>query len=192
PVTAAPMVLQPVELADMVCGPPGDGSASDFNFRETFHITEDSDFQDVHELRDAFWEVVDTMMVQEKWGLLLFITGVRRLPPPKTELMAIELQYMPPEARAGSNRSASASDAAQSLLGRVPCAHTCDNVLEVPDYWTALVTEAGFDPKRGLPASAKLMGDLRQKLRKHLRDKLLLAIANAQGYGLDGISSSMG
>jgi HECT-domain (ubiquitin-transferase) len=144
-------------MCDIVCGSSGDDITVNFKLRDVFHITEDSDFLDAHDLREAFWHVVDTVMtVQEKRGLLVFITGLSRLPPAKTELMAIELLYLPTTAAASptkqhasataNNSAAAAATAAvtaayELVLGRIPSSHTCDNVLEVPDYWTALISK---------------------------------------------------
>jgi hypothetical protein len=147
--------LQPYEMCDIVCGSSnGDDLSVNFMLRDVFHVTEDSDFLDAHELRQAFWHVVDTAMtVQEKRGLLVFITGLSRLPLAKTALMAIELLYQPTavtsptkqHTTATVNNSAAAAAAVTAayelVLGRVPTSHTCDNVLEVPDYWTALISK---------------------------------------------------
>lgn len=184
----APLALCAAELALMVCGPPQDAlsDTADFDFRDVFHVTEDSDFLDAHELRDSFWHVVTQMSPLEKRGLLLFATGVSRLPAPKTELMAVELLYMaaptssvPPLGAASpwptaqnaphaANATAAVGRAAAALvLGRVPSAHTCDNVLEVPDYWSALVALAGYDPKKGVPVPGVVLDVLQQQVRPH-------------------------
>ena len=108
--------------------------------RDVYHVTEDSEFLDAHELREGFWHVVDNLLTsREKRGLLLFVTGVAQVPTSK-ELMSIELLYT-----ANSNSSNSSSSSAlnakevQTMLGRVPESHTCDNLLVVPDYWRALI-----------------------------------------------------
>jgi HECT-domain (ubiquitin-transferase) len=159
-------------MCDIVCGSSGDDITANFKLRDVFHVTEDSDFLDAHDLREAFWHVVDTVMtVQEKRGLLVFITGLSRLPPAKTELMAIELLYLPTTAAASptkqhalatANNSAAAAAAVAAyelVLGRIPSSHTCDNVLEVPDYWTALISKhkqlhASSNGKQAASASA--------------------------------------
>lgn len=46
---------------------------------------------------------------------------------------------------------------AERALGTVPTAHTCDNVLELPNYWALLVRAEGGE--RALSSQATVRGD---------------------------------
>lgn len=74
------------------------------------------------------------MQVLSKWPgqrrlkFLEFVTGSSRLPLPGSELLKIEAPFV-------------AYSAAQhkAQLGTLPQAHTCDNLLELPNYWESLL-----------------------------------------------------
>ncbi len=46
----------------------------------------DTEFLECKPLHDAFWEVVDTMSLEEKRRFVKFITGTDKLPIPKSEV----------------------------------------------------------------------------------------------------------
>lgn len=73
-------------------------------------------------------------------------------------------------------------------------AQTCDNILELPNYWDALAAVHLASTGRAEHTPASLAGNeravLAQQLRAHLRDKLLLAIHHADGYELDDIPAA--
>jgi HECT-domain (ubiquitin-transferase) len=190
-ITTGALQLQPYEMCDIVCGSSGDDVTVNFKLRDVFHVTEDSDFLDAHDLREAFWHVVDTVMtVQEKRGLLVFITGLSRLPAAKTELMAIELLYLPRAAVASPTKqhtsattNNSAAAAYELVLGRILSSHTCDNVLEVPDYWTALISKhkqlhASNSSKQA--ASASAFNEHNLSAKQH--EQLTLEVSQLQLY----------
>jgi hypothetical protein len=69
-------------------------------------------------------------------------------------------------------------------------AHTCDNLLELPNYWEALLhvrghagRGPGVTPFSSLAPSAQ--DSLRAECRGILEDRLLLAVTGFLGYGLD-------
>jgi hypothetical protein len=64
------------------------------------------------------------------------------------------------------------------VLGMVPTSHTCDNVFELPNYWTSLVKT----DQTGMSQEA-----LRAKLRSLLAEKISVACDNSSGYGLDAL-----
>lgn len=125
------------------------------------------------ELHDALWEVIQGLTVAEKRKLLLFITGVDKLPAKGTEFLTIETPFLP----------MTLEDQRKMLL-MVPQSHTCDNILELPNYWKAInkVHKADGIGGGGRGGAQEIM-----KLKKILREKLLIAIDNAKGYGLDAI-----
>lgn len=66
------------------------------------------------------------------------------------------------------------------FLVNVVQAHTCDNILELPNYLESLlamhdVTDEMF----------KMTDELEQRLRNILDDRLKLAVTCCNGYGLD-------
>lgn len=70
-------------------------------------------------------------------------------------------------------------------------AHTCDNLLELPNYWESLLHMRGV---RGGPAAvargnasvtAEQLAELREETRRILDERLSLAVMNFEGYGLD-------
>lgn len=77
--------------------------------------------------------------------------------------MTIELQYTPPPPPSATKAPLGTPAAlARSALDRLPCAHTCDNVLEVPDYWSALLASAGVEDGDDVPRSE--LAQMRQKV----------------------------
>lgn len=62
---------------------------------------------------------------------------------------------IPFEVPGGSKDVETARLAATKSLGQVPTAHTCDNVLELPNYWTFLMRHDGRDEKTQLSAVPK-------------------------------------
>ena len=62
-------------------------------------------------------------------GVLNDITGSNRLPLPGSEHMRIQLPFAPLNEQEHHQQ-----------LQRLPQAHTCDNVLELPNYWESLQT----------------------------------------------------
>ena len=65
------------------------------------------------------------------------------------------------------------------MLGRFP--QTCDNILELPNYWESLV--------KTRPASD--LSALKEDLERILSDKIRVCCNNAAGYGLDGLEATV-
>lgn len=63
-------------------------------------------------------------------------------------------------------------------------AHTCDNLLELPNYWESLLQTEGFQGSAANAPASRLPG-LRAECERILDDRLTLAITCASGYGLD-------
>lgn len=174
------------DLQRIVCGAPE--YTGDFKFREIFRVVMDAELRECRPLHDALWTVIDgddettgchkhlTSIQRRK--LLKFITGVSRLPARHTEFMTIELPYLP-----------CGVDEHRRMLAMIPQSHTCDNILEIPNYWEALLKTRLGDgndaPDRGTAACE----ELEDELREIIYAKLMVAIDNAEGYGLDGFES---
>eukprot|EP00736_Rhodelphis_marinus_P001613 Rmarinus@m.22463 len=124
----------------------------------------------------ALWHVLENGLTGEQRRMFLrFATGSERLPLPGAhELLQIEFPHI------------LLNDAdTRTELGALPEAHTCDNLLEVPNYWDALVRTRC--PVGWSSCSQQEKQSLAQELRKIVRDRLLLAIAECEGYGLDDL-----
>jgi hypothetical protein len=123
---------------------------------------------DCEELRDAFWGVISRMTPKMKRKLLFFWTGDKNVPAPGTQLLRIEMPFV------GMTKGEH-----KAILGMLPQAHTCENILEVPNYWEAA---------QALNPSVKI-----EEVERIIQDKFICAIENTSGYGLDeGANSSMG
>ena len=94
--------------------------------------------------------------------MLRFITGSERLPLAGTEIITVDFPQV--------LLSPKQTTTAVSLL---PQAHTCSNTLELPNYWSALALQ-------GIPQAG-----LRARIVTLLKDRLVLAAAECEGYGLD-------
>jgi len=71
--------LTPTDCKEIVCG-ISDPITANFDFREVFQIVTDSDLVNNKEFHDIFWEVIQGFTVKQKRDLLLFITGISKLP----------------------------------------------------------------------------------------------------------------
>ncbi|CAN0318237.1 unnamed protein product, partial [Ectocarpus sp. 13 AM-2016] len=125
----------------------------------------------------AFWSVVQIeLSPEERRRLLLFITGTDRLPEAGCETLSIEVLFDIETSRLAATKS----------LGQVPTAHTCDNVLELPNYWMLLMRHEGRDEK------TQLSDRLESRLREILAGRLRVALSNATGYALDDLDGESG
>ncbi len=156
--------LTPRDLQIIVCGVPD--TTADFDFRKVFRVVEDPELQQCHPLREALWATIDGLDRVQKRKLLRFITGVDRLPSAGTEMMKIEMPFM----------AYSLDEHAKTLM-MMPQAHTCDNILELPNYFQSLkaVRRVEDDADPALAA----------ELRKLIREKVETAFSLSDGFGLD-------
>uniref|UniRef100_A0A7S1N130 HECT domain-containing protein n=1 Tax=Eutreptiella gymnastica TaxID=73025 RepID=A0A7S1N130_9EUGL len=201
--------LQPEDLQAIVVGRPDD-SVSDFQLQAEFRIIPEAEFDQYPHNRMFLETLFDVMEHPHEAGaaqdasqlkrlLLKFITGRARLPARKgEEVIRLELPY-----------TAMTSQAYDSIVHRLPQAHTCNNTLEIPNYCEALLfstTSWWFRNKKWqvepqnmnhvmvtdwdresilnlLPEEerSRLQGDL----RAWICGKLVMAIANANSYDLD-------
>jgi hypothetical protein len=77
---------------------------------------------------EALWTVLASWSLEKKKQFLVFVTGSSRLPLPGSELLKVEAPFV-----------ALGAAEHRAHLGMVPQAHTCDNLLEIPNYWEALL-----------------------------------------------------
>jgi len=175
PPVLAEMGLTARDLSVALCGVrEASGVAADFDIRDVFRVAEDAELvaPENKPLRDAFWGTVDNLAPAEKRQLLLFITGVARLPPRGSEQLTIEMPFFP-----------MGLEEHRKNLQLIPTSHTCDNILELPNYWKSLLKAKG-----GKVDEQTLLCELRSILGQ----KITIACDNAAGYALDGPSGGGG
>lgn len=63
---------------------------------------------------------------------------------------------------------------------RLVQAHTCDNILELPNYQESLLAMHSVTD-----GNTQMTDELEQRLRNILHDRLKLAVTCCNGYGLD-------
>jgi hypothetical protein len=160
-----PLHFSAVQLAAAVCG--SRGTDSDFSIREVFRVAEDDELLGCPPLREALWAVLDSWHVSDKRALLQFCTGSGVPPAPGTEVLSVQMPFTP-------IGQAETTAMAQML----PQAHTCDNILELPNYHQALLA-------RGTEASA-----MQRQLRATIQDRFSLAVLSCHSYGLDEAGSA--
>jgi len=158
--------LSPEDLVEIVCGI--DDGMKDFDFRRVFRVVMDSDLEQCEPLQSTFWRVVDSLEPQRKRQLLTFITGIDKLPAPRAEKISIDMPFV-----------AFGLEDYRRALEMIPQSHTCDNILELPNYWEALQKTKPNAPRRRLE----------EELESILRSKLDVAMDNASGYGLDAVEN---
>jgi hypothetical protein len=135
-------------------------ASKDFSWREHFRVVEDEELIGTPQLRCELWDYMDSLEVEEKYKLLHFITGRSRLPISRTETLLIELPF---------------DELFDDLSNMLPCAQTCANTLQLPNYWAAL-----SKMHKDLSDAA-----LQSVVRETLRHKMAMAVAETSGYGLD-------
>jgi len=107
-----------------IYGPSGTEQAG-FSVREVFLVNNDEELEDQwSQLPEDLWDVVDDWPTEQKIQFVKIVTGSDRLPLPRTEMNKVELPFF-----AFSNRDHA------NLLRTLPKAHTCENLLEIPNYW---------------------------------------------------------
>ena len=161
PAVIAPLRFSPKQLAAVVCGAPS-GSRGAFSIRGVFRVVEDDELCDCTPLRQALWAVLEGWAPADKLAFIKFCTGSDRLPAPGTEVLSVQMPFTP----IGQVETA-------AMAQMLPQAHTCDNILELPNYYEALVA-------KGFKDSA-----LTKELKALVQDRFLLAVRSCDSYGLD-------
>ena len=154
------------------------GGASDFALRAAFRVAVSDELIASGPLMTAFWRVVDGWAPPAKRRLVHFITGSERLPAPGSELITI------------TPASTEADESA--LLGMLPQAHTCDNLLELPNYYHALIARnKQLPPQTAVPqstAQSRAVPQL-QELEQVLHERLWMAVHECAAYGIDELAA---
>ncbi len=162
----------PSDIVDAVCGNYQDDGVSDFDFCSYFHISFDRDFLSTPQMEDAFLHCMNSMDPFHKRAFCKFVTGSDRLPAPGVETIRVELMYLPEECLFQPR-------VYNYILQLLPQSHTCENVIEIPNYWEAL-TAVEMDHVNS--------ADLTAVLQKMLLEKFQMACTWSSGYGLDAAS----
>lgn len=147
------------DLCSVVCGQT---TAQLLPLRQLFRVVEDQELTDCPQLLSALWEAVDKLDQPGLGKLMHFVTGSNRAPIPGTELLRVEMAYVATEAKDPSH-----------ALHRLPQAHSCENMLELPNYWAALQRLSQGQP----PEHAEVV--------RVVSERLAVACEFGQGYALD-------
>lgn len=134
--------------------------------------------------------------------LVKFVTGSDRLPAPGSELFRIEMPFVPLKRKEVLEQ-----------LGMLPQAHTCENTLELPNYYDALLAHrsqpaaGGASAAYAAPSAAGSVSGgvsaagagrapraseaeaLQSELREVIDQRLQVAVTNCQSYGLDSVEA---
>ena len=162
------------DLRLLVCGNvEGANDNRDFNVRDLFRLRLDDDVSDNAALQTALFGAINAMSPTSKRMFLKFVTGVDKLPLPKTECLKIEAPGL-----------CFSKEEFREQWSRLPTAHTCFNTLEIPNYADCLL-----ELEYGGRAISELddVETFEARLLEHVTRKLSIAIANTDGggYGLD-------
>ena len=130
--------LGPRSLAGVVAGAgPGSGALDDDipDLRTVFRVMMDDELAEGGSsatMGRLLWQVLGSWPAAKKRRFLEFVTGSERLPAPGTELLKVESPFV-----------AMGMVEHRQQLGMLPQAHTCDNLLELPNYWESLLQVGG-------------------------------------------------
>ncbi|CAG9090323.1 unnamed protein product [Plutella xylostella] len=131
--SSLPALFRPEELETLVCG------SKNFDFKELESSTEyDGGYTASSQTIIDFWDIVHAMTLEDKRRLLQFTTGSDRVPVGGMSHLKLVVARNGPD------------------CDRLPTAHTCFNVLLLPEYDT----------------------------KDKLRDRLLKAISYSKGFGM--------
>lgn len=90
---------------------------------------------------------VPVFEIYETWSLhkfLFFVTASDRFPLPGSELLRVEVPFFPVTMKEHEKQ-----------LGMLPQAHTCNNTLELPNYWESLQTLDNKTSRQQLEADVR-------------------------------------
>lgn len=171
--------VSPWDLPEMVGG-PAESSASRLgpnpSLKSVFRVSEEPEsLRSTPELYQVLWKVVQGLPPDLFRAFVRFVTGSDRLPLPGTELLKIEVPF-----------TALVEREHRELLGKLPQAHTCDNTLEIPNYFESLCVVRRGKPPEALAAADR--AELAAELEEVLAGKVTMAISLCGGYGLDDVA----
>ncbi|XP_046384867.1 probable E3 ubiquitin-protein ligase HECTD2 [Ischnura elegans] len=156
------LLLSPEEVEMLVCGSPT------INLRELQKVTEYDGYNGDEQVIRDFWEVLESLPLDLQKKFLHFTTGSDRIPVGGMSEMPFKITRLPSvpsnssshhRRRMGgwNSRSSAISTPLSDQDEPLPEAHTCFNQLVLPPY----------------------------KSQETLRQKLTIAISNAEGFGLE-------
>ncbi|QDZ23575.1 ubiquitin-protein ligase [Chloropicon primus] len=164
-----------------ICGKESMKNLENFSVREVFLVNYDEELEEQWPLlSNALWEVLDSWPKDKKLCFVKFVTGSDRLPLPNTELIKIELPFF-----------AFSDHDHKNLLKTLPQAHTCENLLEIPNYWESLLHVKGT-PDNFWNLGQGEKDELLKELRETMDDRLTFAVSNCDTYGLDTLEEGAG
>ena len=191
PDVLAECAFSPLQLAEAVSGASDGGVDAPFQITDAFRIAKAAgEFEGAGPLLESLWRVLEAWPPREKRRFVRFVTGTERLPPAGSEVITIQSPMVDDDdygggGGAGGGRAGGGGGGASShLLGMLPQAHTCDNVLELPNYWEALCAKAGESPT-ALAHDSKDAKRLIKELEAIVHERLSLAVNECDVYGLD-------
>jgi len=175
---ASKWCLGPEALAMAVAGTEGvQEHGGPVDMRTVFRVVMDDELSPGgggEVVGELLWEVLSCWSVELQTAFLNFATGTSRLPAPGSELLKVECPFV----------AISIAESKQHL-GMLPQAHTCDNLLEVPNYWEALLKVKGIKGGGADLLKAEQLA-LRAECRNLVDQRLRTAVMEgSQGYGLD-------
>ena len=159
--------MQVTDLAQILRGPSGDG-CNKLPLQKVFRVAADEDFKESGPkfILESLFEIYEQWPLYMKRKFLFFVTASDRFPLPGSEMLRVEVPFFPVTMKEHEKQ-----------LGMLPQAHTCNNTLELPNYWESL---QALDKKA---SRQQLEADVRELLAGHLE----MAITECGEYGLDQI-----
>ena len=156
-------------LAYSICGEST--VQKDFKVQDVFLVVCDEELGEQWSLlSEVLWDTVNVWPVEKKLEFVKFVSGSKRLPLPKTETLKVELPFF---AFSGQEHA--------NLLRTLPQAHTCENLLELPNYLESLLVVKGKGTEN--------VESMKHELGKVIDDRLTFAVSNCDSYGLDTFSA---
>ena len=155
------------DMAQILRGPSGDGCTK-LPLQKVFRIAADEEFNENGPkfILDTLFQIYKEWPLYMKRKFLFFVTASDRFPLPGSELLRVEVPFFPVTMKEHEKQ-----------LGMLPQAHTCNNTLELPNYWESL---QALDKKA---SRRQLEADVREIFAGHLE----MAVTECGEYGLDRI-----
>ncbi|KAG8230516.1 hypothetical protein J437_LFUL010036 [Ladona fulva] len=159
------LLFRPEEVEQLVCG------SRNFDFNELEEATEYDGYTDDSPIIKYFWEIVHSMSLESKRKLLQFATGSDRVPVGGLSKLKLVIARNGPDSDRGRQETGGGDRAFaletlallstivwkfSSVFQKLPTAHTCFNVLMLPEY----------------------------ESKEKLNDRLLKAINYSKGFGM--------
>lgn len=110
-----------------------DASQQPYIFKRLFRVVLDDELSGRSAaLGELLFSVLGCWPRAEQLRFVEFVTGTPRLPLPGSELLKVQAPFV-----------AMGLTEHKCMLGMLPQAHTCDNLLELPNYWESILVVSG-------------------------------------------------